>query len=139
MTTIKFKPPNGPEITNPPIDMLRQLILMGDEQYWCVGSGEGSLTTDLGPNALSLILKEPYGFLLWYVTETGNDFVSIRSTDFSTTVEVAVCGNPWVVPVGFFVSRHKAWEAVEEFCRSGSMSKSLTWGRLAEQQWDFGS
>jgi hypothetical protein len=139
MMAIKFKPPNQPEIYNPPMEMLQHLILQGSEEYWCIGSGEGSVETELTANALSLILKEPYGFLLLFVTPSGNDFVSISSTDLSTTVKVWMGGNPWVVPTAFFVSRPKAWEAVEEFCRSGQMSKSLKWGRLAEQQWDFGS
>lgn len=98
------------------------------------------LNLDRRHSPLSLILKEPYGFLLLYgMYDSTDDFVSISSTDFSTTVEASVGGNPWVVPTGFFVSRQKAWEAVEEFCRSGQMSKSLTWGRLAEQQWDSGN
>lgn len=116
--------------------------LHSNERFWCVGSCDGSLEAKVGSETvtLSLVLKEPYGFLLQYgVYDSTDDFVSISCTDFSTTVEASLDGNPWVVPTGFFVSRQKAWEAVEEFCLSGQMSKSLKWGRLAEQQWDFGS
>ncbi len=142
MRDIKYRTPNGPDITNPTMEMLREKILHGDEKYWCVGSGAGSLETNLGSEtvSLSLILKEPYGFLLLYgMDDSWDDFVSISSADFSTTVEASLGGNSWIVPTGFFVSRQKALEAVEEFCRSGQMSKSLTWGRLAEQQWALGN
>jgi hypothetical protein len=121
------------------VQELLATYLHGDAKYWCVGSGDGSLEAKVGSGivALSLVLKEPYGFLLQYgMYDSTDDFVSITSTDFSTTVQASLGGNPWVVPTGFFVSREKAWEAIEDFCQSGQMSKSLTWGRLADQQWD---
>lgn len=62
MREIVYSPPNDLDIKNPPMKMLRELILEQDERYWCVGSGERGLTTDLGSDrvALSLVLKEPY-------------------------------------------------------------------------------
>lgn len=137
--SIAFTSPSGTKQLNPSLTILRDLVLRGDESYWCVGSGDGSLEANLecGTATLSLILKEPYGFLLQFgMYDSTDDFVSINSSDFSSTVEASLGGNPWVVPANFFVSREKAWEAVEEFCSSGKMSKSLAWGRLAEQQWE---
>jgi hypothetical protein len=139
---ITFRTPSGQEQFDPALAMLRDRVLNGDEDYWCVGSGDGSLeaTLESGTAVLSLVLKEPYGFLLRYGTyDSTDDFVSLCFTDFSTTVEASLGGNPWIVPAGFFVSREKAWEAVVDFCRSGHMSRSITWGRLDEQRWDPGT
>mgnify|MGYP002625507595 FL=1 len=121
-------------------ELLRSLVLQGDESYWCGGSGEGSFEAEIESETamLSLLLKEPYGFLLQYGTyESTDDFVAISSTDYSTTIEASIGGNPWVVPTAFFVSREQAYHAVEEFCRTGQMSKSLRWGKLSEQNWEF--
>src|SRR6266446_7502159 len=127
MRDLKFRPPNKPEVINPPTGWLREVVLDGDEQYWSGGSGDGSLWTKVGSDTVSLglILKEPYGFVVQYgKADSTEDFVAISSTDYSRTVQVWLGGNPWTVPTAFLVNRQKAWEAVEHFCRTGEMCKS---------------
>ena len=134
---VVFRDPSGQE-RNIVEEELRELILTADERYWRIGSGEGSLEmTDSEPRrALTLSLKEPYGFLLQYGEyESTDDLVAVASTDHAETTEVIVGGNPWKVPTTFFVSRQAAWEAVEEFCRSGRPGNSLKWVRLDDQIW----
>jgi hypothetical protein len=123
---------------DPPLGVLRQRILHGDDKYWSVGSGEGVIEADVAGQTvtLSLLLKEECGFLLQYgAYDSTDDFVTLGPPDYSVTVEVWIGGDPWIVPVAFFVSREKAWEAVQEFCHFGKMPQCVEWGRLADQRW----
>lgn len=133
-----FTPPVGCRIDNPPMEAIRDLVLQGDEQYWCAGSGDGSFELKFNDRTvmLSLVLKEPYGFLLQYgLYDSTDDYVARTTADSTTVVKTYLGGDARFVPNAFFIDRHKTWEAVEEFCSSGERCSSLTWVRLDEQQW----
>lgn len=135
---ITYSHPDGGSIDNPSLEELRKLILHGDEEYWQGGSGEGSLETTINGRlvSLSLMLEEPYGFLLMGLEEDSTDhYMSESSDDYSTTVTHYYEGEPWVVPTAFFVSRELALEAAQEFCRSGHRSKSIKWVLLGDREW----
>lgn len=138
MNTI-FRDPLGKQWESLSDNILRERILSGDEGYWCAGSGEGCLETCRAGHklALTMTLKEPYGFLLQYGEyDSTNDMIAVSSADYSKTTDVLVGGNAWRVPVAFFVSRAQAWDAAAEFISSGQMSPSVRWVRLDEQVWD---
>ncbi|NJO03819.1 MAG: hypothetical protein HC880_21050 [Bacteroidia bacterium] len=51
---------------------------------------------------------------------------------------VNVGGEPWHLPSRFFIDPEQTWWAVEEFLKSGQRTPKITWGRLEEQNWDYG-
>src|SRR5262245_33688551 len=144
---VAFRPPDGSYLLNPPIELLRDLILSKGEEYWQRGGGGGQIIAGESPlfdedgiqvrqaKRLGLSLKEPYGFILTFASEPTDElFVSITSPDYSQTTTVFV-GDKWTVPIAFLVSRNDTWNAVTEFVRTEKQPTTITWGKLSDQKW----
>ena len=145
---IVFAPPAGKAIQNPSLEMLRDLVFQYEQNYWRRGSGDaklyaakrplyrdGALASGRAIALMGLSFKEPYGFHVSHSFSGEDDYVAISSHDYTETAELILEGNPWNIPVAFFVPREAAWDAVQEFIESGTRSAKLEWVKLCEQVW----
>jgi hypothetical protein len=139
--TLTLTTPAGPEMKEPALPVLEELVLRGGPDFWAVGSGDGMLTRKAGDKAAALILmlSETAGFHLRHQPDVDEleYFVPVVGDDFTTTVELSVGGNRMKLPKAVFVSRAEAWDAVREFARTGGRTKALTWKNLYDLDWDW--
>lgn len=138
---IKFiSPPDGNIIKNPNLEFLEILILYGESLYWNAGSGQASIELENNnvESYLTLTFDIDYGFQIEYKKDGEPFYVSLGEGDFETTVSPYVGGDPWLLPTKFFISREEAWDVVAYFCETGLRSDETTWGKLQDQNWNYG-
>ncbi len=133
----------GETTPNPTLDDARELVFEKswdlDCAFWASDrpllKGKTLVIRD-GIKSLSLILKVGCGWFLTHGIVGDDDYVAIKSTDYTRTVTVYMCGQPWVVPRAFFLPRRTAWNAVKEFLLTGERTSKLNWVELGAQEWD---
>ncbi len=140
MSKLTFSAPSGEVLENPELSDIKKLILTKGERYWNTGSGDGGFDFyyETGNANLQLIFDKKWGFYLLYRGADKKSYTSFGPGDFDHTVSPGVGGDPLLLPTKFFVPRERAWEAVEEFCKSGQKSAKITWMDNAKVKWNYG-
>jgi len=128
MSTLIFDPPSGPEMENPPLELLEALILNPAPGYWEQGTGNATLkwVEDHSSSELFILPNPQYGIYLRYLDSSGEASLSLH--DPSRLAEVAPCSEHWFASVGLFLHPQEAMKAIREFCTlRGHRSDSIRW------------
>jgi hypothetical protein len=144
-----FRDPDGHVVPSPALTFVCAMV-ENDAAYWGSGSSsaglfahdkplvgaDGGLVINPGVRQLAVAYKQPYGFHLQFSVMFDQTDVAISRDDYSRTTSLDLGGEPWIIPVAFFVSKEEALEAIQEFYRTGTASKKLRWVNLDQQTWD---
>ena len=118
------------------------MIWFSGEEFWSAGSGQGWLEhfKENKKSTLLLTFHKDYGFHLEIKFSESPPLVSLGEGegDFEQTVKTHVCGDPWILPTKFFVTRGQTWQAVEQFCKTGTKTDAITWGDKRKINWHYG-
>jgi len=127
---ISLRSPTGIAMPQVTIELLYELVFQRGPEYWNAPNGSGDVcihAKNSEEHIMSLILKEPLGFVIQHRVINEDPYVAVTSMDFSRTAEVVVGGEAWTIPKSFLIPKHRTWEAVKEFVNSGKRSKDLEW------------
>jgi hypothetical protein len=129
---ITFIAPDGVDRIAPSPEELRELVLNRGDDYWQADAGDAAIWYDREDGSRSrliLVEDERHGFFLLYEAPDGDGGylcpVEEQATD--ETVTVYTGGEPMEVEARRFVSKEKAWEAVEYFLQTGEANPKLNW------------
>jgi hypothetical protein len=127
MREITFEDPIGSKLINPSMAVLRHLILTPDPQYWKQGSGDAILRFKEGKADRRMLImpNEMYGIYLKFLDEAGEEWLSLGEP--GRLKEVTECSDEWFASIGLFVSRERAWLAVEELAQIGVRTDKIAW------------
>ena len=127
---IEYVAPDGKKALNPSICFIEDVIRNAGEAYWTYQTGAAGIYCLDSGSQMMLVVNESFGVLIRFCTESGDDeFVSINEASKQDDREVSVYlgGDEWVVPVYYFVSIDFALRIIEEFLKTGTMSKVVRW------------
>ena|SRR5687768_16704536 len=136
---LRYTPPTGDAIGNPPLDFIKEVIFKYNADYWSNDSTGTSmldfytknLNTYSGDLSLIFFFDEPHGFFLYYDVE----FVPVKkgvALKDSNVVEHIVGTEPMRVPSICYRTREEAWEILMDFVSYQKMSEKFIWVRLGE-------
>jgi hypothetical protein len=130
MNKLIFCPPKGEIIHNPDRELLRQIILKDDAEYWLNGSKDAGLHFESGEKKSQLILRfrKGLGYCVYYEADI-NDLPLVLNSNSPDReiIELKESGNILKLPKSYFVQASVAWEAVDEFMRSGKPTSNGQW------------
>jgi hypothetical protein len=118
-----------PEMRNPDLERLRQIILNPDGPGWQFSEGGIDYLSD-GRRTHLIVLQHPeLGYYLKYIgpggiREPNDTWLSLG--DRSRLGEV-VCPDDWEASAGLFIPPPLAWEAIQLFCTTGARSPAVEW------------
>jgi hypothetical protein len=126
------------DIENPSLQTVIEKLDTTDPAFWDRGSGDAGLEGEFafGVARLVIIGKNPHGFFLQHTRVAGDaDYVAVSGDDYSITTKVVVGGEPWVIPIAFFVDSFAMKAAVRHFVETGERLADLKWVKIWEQDW----
>jgi hypothetical protein len=142
--SLTYCSPDGDFIPNPTQQFLRDLIFQRGQDYFDSGCGAGSLKVlRHTPGSIEVLrdqpmleffFLDPYGFFFECHTMAAQLGLLVPY-DGSGRMEVVwhyYGGEPMPVPVACCVPRDRAWEIVQEFCRTRGCSPSVRWVKQSE-------
>jgi len=117
-------------------DELKALIEFSSDGFWTQGSGDLAIKIDEnGLTKSMVIVKKPgFGFML-NIFDGGDQMIAVSSMDYEQTTVTSIGGEPWEVPVAFFIDPKRALGAVIHFYREGGQTGEIEWVDFYEQSW----
>src|SRR3954454_24393336 len=137
--TIELRLPTGEAASAPSEADLRKLMSMDDPAFWDCGSGAAGLVIGTARGSPTLLIKrnEPFGFHLRFgLLDDTTTLIAVCSDDYRQLTEIALGGEPWRIPIAFFVPGDLALGAVLAFSRDGRLPQNVKWVRLEDQEWE---
>lgn len=130
MKRIIFCPPDGGDVVNPRIELVKQAVFDQLEEYWLRGCAQAGLHYFDGAIQSQLIIRfrEKFGFCV-YFEKSPHDIplVQICKEGPRDIVEIEECGNILKLPRHYFISPECAWTTVSEFMRTGRADTGANW------------
>jgi hypothetical protein len=129
---LEFRGAQGECTTNPNKEFLRSVILDHDDNYW-----RNALTSTLSfhiaepPVERTLLVSthSEHGVYLKYHEQiSGKITKTLLSLGDAATLDAVVdTGDEWYASVGLFLPPQTAWEAILEYCTTGTLSGKVHW------------
>lgn len=104
-----------------------EFVDRASDREWSSGSGTLGL---YGSDATLIVSKKPQlGYMVSFLggRNTAPGDVIVSHQDFSKTTEVIVGGEPWAVPMAFFIDGPTAKAAIEFFFDNGGKLPGVQW------------
>jgi hypothetical protein len=136
---ILLRLPDGKSIVDPTPDEIIEMLDTTKPSFWERGSGDVGIErkTESDFERLVIIGKEPHGFYIQHSDSNPSDpYIAIEGEDYSIRTKVIVGGEPWIIPVAFFVDSKGLRAAIGEFCETGKREVNLKWVKLWKQDWN---
>ena len=136
MKRIEFIPPSGEVIKDPTFPLIKNLILNKGKDFWESGSGDAciSITDDEGYMLSEIILMvREYGVFIQYgLAEDGSQYNLITSNNTQVKTTINLSGEPWELPISFFVEKDIAIDAVSIYLNNSDqeMLRKFKWKLL---------
>lgn len=121
-------PDDRTELTDPPPELLEQLLRTSPHSYWQQG-GNGEAILDAGPGKPNLWIKQPGPgrFFITYADPPNDWLVPFNGESCEDLVAEERGGDPFLIPEACLIDTDQAVEVVRSFLTTLRPSKLVVW------------
>ncbi|QMV15562.1 hypothetical protein [Vibrio spartinae] len=135
---VTYCPPDGDDIENPDVELIRNIVLYENEGYWKQGSGESGIEIQGVNEQLIFFNYQDRGVFIMLSPDYEVPVVSSTNNKVQETLVHHIGGNEFRFPDCCLFPKADAWTIIQNFIVSGMKTEKFQWVELYDLDFEHG-